>query len=194
MAMLDEHKKQYYRILESGASLHEFCNYVSSVVNNPTALLHPSNIILARSDDYDQELISEYINSEKNFDYNEAMAITRMVEDVYRSHGARLVYIPYHTQTSSVRQIFQIIVCNLLKFRTSKIAQKSVTKTGGRQRPAATIRQQRRESSESTPSDASLRTMPIAKATTPIPSRATPFLFSSMGHPSHLRQCFLTRS
>ena len=92
---MEEYKAAFFQIIENGAKMRDFCNYVSSVVNNPVALLHPSNIILEKSDDYDQELISEYINSEKNFDYNDAMSVSKLREDVYRSRRARLVYIPY---------------------------------------------------------------------------------------------------
>lgn len=93
--VLEEHKRAFFQIIENGAKLQDFCNYVGSVIHNPIAVLHPSNTILAKSDDYDQELISEYVNSEKKYDYAEAANVAKMVEDVYRSRKAKLVFIPY---------------------------------------------------------------------------------------------------
>jgi len=95
MANLEEHKKAFYEIIERGAKFRDLCNYLASAVNNPVSVLIAHNTMLSKSDDYNKELIDEYIYTEENYDYEDKISTKQKIEEVYRSHKAKLLYLPY---------------------------------------------------------------------------------------------------
>lgn len=54
------HKEEYLDIITSGASLTALCETTAQAIGNPVALTLPTRTIIARSRDYNQELLEEY--------------------------------------------------------------------------------------------------------------------------------------
>ena len=90
-----EHRMKLFQIIENGAKLTDFCNYLAEQLGNPVAVRRPLKVILGKSDDYSQGLIDEFTSAEQNYDFDDASNVANMLEDVYRSRKATLSYIPY---------------------------------------------------------------------------------------------------